>query len=162
MELKEIFDMMVEHDASDAFIKAGSPIHMRIYTEIRVVKERGPDKKEMAGLVSGITDEQCKNDLKTRKNCEFARCLDGKWRFRIVIFMEKDNYVMAVRKVNLQALSFEELNLPVTLLENLCRERRGMVLVTGITGSGKSTTIAAMLEYINKNVSKHILTIEEP
>jgi twitching motility protein PilT len=69
---------------------------------------------------------------------------------------------MVIRAINTQILSFKDLSLPSEVLENLCNEKRGLVLVTGTTGSGKSTTVASMIEYINKNMSKHILTLEDP
>ncbi len=162
MKLDEIFKMMIEKNASDAFIKANSPIHMRIYSDVKIVMERPYSKKEVEDIVSGITTDRDKDNLRGKRNCELACYLDDRWRFRVVIFYEKGNFAIVIRRVDLKTLTFSQLNLPVKLLENLCKERRGLVLVTGMTGSGKSTTIASMIEYINMNYGKHIVTIEEP
>lgn len=161
-DINEIFRMMIDKDASDTFIKGDSSIRMRIYADIKAVKEKGYSKKEVSDLVSQITPQRDMEELKAKKNCEFAICYEDKWRFRIAIFYEKDDFVLVIRKVGLTSLTFEELNLPVKPLEKLCKERRGIILVTGMAGSGKSTTIAAMIEYINANFGKHIITVEEP
>ena len=161
-DLNEIFKMMIDKDASDTFIKGDSPIRMRIYAEIRVVKEKGYTKKEVAELISNIAGQRDREELEKRKNCEFAICYEDRWRFRVAVFYEKDNFVLVIRKVDLTSLTFDELNLPVKPLERLCKEKRGMILVTGMAGSGKSTTIASMIEYINANFGKHIITVEEP
>ncbi|MDP2929835.1 MAG: PilT/PilU family type 4a pilus ATPase [Candidatus Omnitrophota bacterium] len=162
MNLEEIFAVMVEKNASDAFIKADSPIHMRIYTEVVEVMEGRYNKESLAKLVSAIVSERDRENLHRHRNCELARYMGNRWRFRIVIFYEKENFSIVIRRIDLKSLKFSELNLPVNFLENMCKERRGLVLITGMAGSGKSTTIAAMIEHINTNYKKHILTIEEP
>lgn len=162
MDLKEIFKIMVEKNASDAFIKGDNHIRMRICTEIGLPIGRGYNNKEMAQFVAGITNDREKEELRTKRNCELAIYYEDRWRFRVTIFYERDNLVVVLRKIDLKSVSFDELNLPSKLLEQLCAERRGLILITGMTGSGKSTTIAAMLEFINANFGKHILTVEEP
>lgn len=162
MDINEIFKIMVAENASDAFIKGDSPIRFRVYTEVKIVMERVYSKKEIAELVSKIINHRGKEELQAERNCELALYYQDKWRFRIVVFYEKDDFSIVVRKINLKALSFSELNLPEKLLEKLCQDRRGLVLITGTTGSGKSTTIASMIEYINMHFQRHVLTIEEP
>ncbi len=162
MNLDEIFANMIEKNAFDAFIKADSPIRMRIYTEVVVVTESRYSKKEMAEFVSAIVSDRDRGNLQKHRNCELARYMGDRWRFRIVIFYEKENFSVVIRKIDLKSLVFSELNLPVKFLEDMCKERRGLVLITGMAGSGKSTTIASMIEHINTNYRKHILTIEEP
>lgn len=153
---------MIKENAQDAFIKGSGAIRMRISTELKVIKEKGPGSGEMKELVSLLTCARDKELLEKERNCEFAINYQGRWRFRVVVFYQKDEPVMVIRKIDLETLDFTDLNLPARVLENFCRERRGLILVTGMTGSGKSTTIAAMLEYINRNYGKHILTMEEP
>ena len=162
MDLKEIFKIMIEKNASDVFIKGNDHIRMRTYTEVSLPIGRGYDNKEMAELAAGITSDREREELRTKRSCELAIYYEDRWRFRVAIFYEKDNLVIVLRKIDLKSVSFNELNLPSRLLEQFCAERRGLILITGMTGSGKSTTIAAMLEFINANFGKHILTIEEP
>ena len=162
MNLTEILTIMIEKNASDAFIKVGGPIRMRIYTEIIVVVDCCYSKKEIADLVSGMVSDYDRENLQKNKNCELASYLGDRWRFRIVIFYENENFSIVIRKIDLNTLKFSDLNLPVKFLENMCKERRGLVLITGMAGSGKSTTIASIVEFINMNYRKHIITIEEP
>ena len=162
MDLKEIFKVMIEKNASDAFIKGNDHTRMRTYTEVSLPIGRGYSNKEMAEIVAGITGDREREELRTKRSCELAIYYEDRWRFRVAIFYEKENLVIILRKLDLKSVSFNELNLPSKFLEQLCAERRGLILITGMTGSGKSTTIAAMLEFINANFGKHILTIEEP
>ena len=162
MDLKEIFKIMIEKNASDAFIKGNDHIRMRTYTEVSLPIGRGYNNKEVAELIAGITSDKEKEELRTKRSCELAIYYEDRWRFRVAVFYEKDNLVIILRKIDLKLVSFNELNLPSKLLEQLCSQRRGIVLISGMTGSGKSTTIAAMIEFINSNFGKHILTIEEP
>lgn len=162
MDLKEIFKIMIEKNASDAFIKGNDHIRLRTYTEVSLPIGHGYSNKEMSELVAGMISDREKDALRTKRNCELAIHYEDRWRFRVAIFYEKDNLVMVLRRIDLKPTAFSELNLPSKLLEQLCAERRGLVLITGMAGSGKSTTIAAILEFINANFGKHILTIEEP
>ena len=165
MEPKDLFKIMVEKNASDLFIRPGGYLYARILTEVKPINDHRFSVEEVKTLVTKWTDAYEKEMLLKTKNCEFATFFEGgdkRWRFRISIFYQKNNFAIVIRKIDLNLLSFEELNLPAKVLEKLCCERRGMILLTGITGSGKSTTIAAMIEYINRNFGKHILTVEEP
>ncbi len=162
MELNEILDLMIERNASDAFIRTGSPLRMRINTEVVVVDEGILNAQDVEKIIGETMDVQQGDELQKNKNCEFAFWYGERWRFRVGVFYQRNSLAMVIRKIDLEIPSFEQLNLPKKVLENFCRERRGIILLTGITGSGKSTTIASMIEYINKNFGRHILTIEEP
>jgi len=162
MDINAIFKVMIDEDASDAFIKGDHPVRLRIFNDIKTVSECGYTRKEIADLVSGIVGPREQEELLAKRNCEITMHHGNQWRFRIAIFYEKDSFIVVIRRINLKALTFADLNLPGQLLEKLCKERRGLVLITGMAGSGKSTTIAAMIEFINANFGKHILTIEEP
>lgn len=165
MEPDDVFKIMVERNTSDLFIKPGRTIWGRVLGEVKSITDRKLGVEDVKKLVSKLADDYEKDKLARTKNCEFASCIeagDDRWRFRVSVFYQKNNFVIAIRKIDLNILNFKELNLPAPVLEKLCRERRGLVLLTGITGSGKSTTIASMIEYINQNFGKHILTVEEP
>lgn len=162
MTFKEILDTIIKHDASDAFIVPGGPLRARVYTEVRTIDDSVFTNREVEKFVAEITDPIDKERLKENRSCEMGIDHDSRWRFRIGIFYQNDALCIALRKIDLNLLSFDELNLPGSTLRKLCGERRGLVLLAGLTGSGKSTAIAATIEYINQNFGRHIITIEEP
>lgn len=162
ISIKDVFEKMIAVNASDAFITAGGPLRARIYSEVKPAGDYILTAKDTDKLVSELTDETERSLLHKNKSCELGKNYKERWRFRVGIFYQRDAISIVLRKINLDLLTFEELNLPGNIFRRLCNERRGLILVTGLTGSGKSTTIAAMLEQINRNFGRHILTIEEP
>ncbi|NQS99654.1 MAG: Flp pilus assembly complex ATPase component TadA, partial [Candidatus Omnitrophica bacterium] len=162
MIFKDVLDIMIKENASDIFIRADSPLRGRIRTEIKSIGDDKLSVKEVERIVSEITDDNHKQQLEKHRNCEFGSQYGERWRFRVGIFYQRNALVVVIRKIDLNIPSFEELNLPVKPLKKFCQQRRGLVLLTGITGSGKSTAIAAMIEFMNQNMSRHILTVEEP
>jgi twitching motility protein PilT len=162
MDIDDIFKIMIDKDSSDLFVRVGSPLKARIDSKVKTISENKIGVEELNSLIKKIPDMQAKEDLKNKKNCEFTFWYKEYWRFRISIFFQRNTPAIVIRKIDLRIRSFQELGLPDKVLTNLVNQRRGLVLLTGTTGSGKSTTIAAMLEYINKNLGYHILTIEEP
>lgn len=162
MNIDNIFKIMIDKNTSDLFVRAGSPLRVRIDNRVQSIGETKIESEEVNDLIKKIPDRRAKDDLKERKNCEFTLWYKENWRFRISIFYQRNTPAIVIRKIDLRISSFKDLHLPVEMLSNLSKQRRGMVLLTGTTGSGKSTTIASMIEYINKNLGYHILTIEEP
>ncbi len=162
MRFKDILAIMIEKNASDIFIRKGGPLKGRVCTEVRTIADYEFGSKDVDKIVSEITDDYQKDMLQKDRNCEFASWHSERWRFRVGIFYQRGSLCIVVRKIDLSVPTFQELNLPGKVLEKFCRESRGLILLTGITGSGKSTTIASMIEFINQNSGKHILTIEEP
>ncbi len=162
MNFKEILDIMIEKNASDIFIRANSNLKGRLYSQITALHEHVFSPSEIVEIVEEITKDVDKENLKIRKACEFTYWYKENWRFRIGVFYQRNTLAMVIRKIDLRIPSFGELNLPATVLEKFCHEKRGIILLTGITGSGKSTTIASMIQYINDNFGRHIFTIEEP
>ena len=162
MQLNEMLDKMIEVKASDIFIRAGSPLRGRINTYVEPIAAEVLTKENIEALVKEMTDERAKKALESERSCEFAFYYKDRWRFRVGVFYQRDSLAFVIRKIDLQVPKFESLNLPPKVLEKFCLERRGILLLTGITGSGKSTTIASMIEYMNERYPKHILAIEEP
>ena len=162
MTIEEILEKMIESKASDVFIRTGTPLRARINTFVVPVSDELFSQENIEQLVNQMTDERCKANLLKERSCEFAFYYKDLWRFRVGVFYQRNTLAMVIRKIDLRVPKFDTLNLPAKVLENFCIQRRGMLLLTGITGSGKSTTIASMIEYMNERQPKHILAIEEP
>lgn len=161
MDLINILKEMVDRKASDIILKAGSSVCMRVNGELF---KDGPilDEHDLEALVGDVVTRGQKHMYKDQRENVVCFGVKDFGRFRATIFQQRGTPVIVVRAINTQVLTFEELNLPAKILESLCNEKRGLILVTGTTGSGKSTTVASMIEYINKNMSRHIVTLEDP
>ena len=162
MDIIDLFHKMAELDASDLFLRINSPPKMRIYSEVVDVGDKKITKDEMYELVNQITNEEKRKTLFEQKGVDFAIYIQNLGRFRVSLFIQRNTPALVVRRVKEEIFNFEELNLPSEVLKKLCKEKRGLILVTGATGSGKSTTIASMINYINSFRKCHILTLEEP
>ena len=167
MELNELIKAIAERSvrlkASDIHLKVGRRPVFRIDGRLEVQEEFEPfDAEGMKRLVDLILPDNKREDLKRQGSADFALSISGVGRFRVNLFQQRGTYAVAMRFVPFDVPDFEELNLPPVVKEIAARERRGLVLVTGITGSGKSTTLAAMLKYIAKHRAVNIITIEDP
>lgn len=161
MELTNILKEMSDRKASDIVLKVGSPVCMRINGEL--VKDKNVlTDKDLEGLITEIMDRGQREVFREQKELVLCVGIKDAGRFRATIFKQRGTPVVVVRAINTDVPTFEELNLPAKVLENLCNEKQGLVLITGTTGSGKSTTVASMIEYVNNNASKHIVTLEDP
>ena len=152
--------MLIEVEGADLHIKSNSAIHARVKSEIVLISNEIIDAESMEKLVKSLTGDAYA-DMKKTKEFDGAYTLDADHRFRINIFMHLDGFAIAFRLIPSYIKTVEELNLP-TALHKLAKVRRGLVLVTGTTGSGKSTTLASIIEEINQTKSHHIITIEDP
>jgi twitching motility protein PilT len=154
--------LMVRQDASDLHMSAGSCPVFRIDGEIRFAKALGrlaPDRID--DLAREIMHDAAREEFETTHDADFAYELDGVGRFRVNTFRDRRGPGVVVRQIPLEILSTETLGLS-TAVTDLCHLSKGLVVVTGPTGSGKSTTLAAMVDYINRNRADHIVTIEDP
>jgi twitching motility protein PilT len=162
MEFNEILEIMIEKNITDSFIRVNGILRGRINSTVEIIQEHKFSLEEIERIINHITREHDREKLKIHRGCEFTYWYKEFWRFRIGIFYQRNTPTIVIRKIDLRIPTFKELNLPAEVLAKFCTERRGIVLLTGITGSGKSTTIASMVQYINHNFGRHILTIEEP
>lgn len=162
MNLHDVFDRMIKENASDAILKPGSPLHLRIFTELKDMGGPALSEEDLHAAVAEVMTAPERKALEQRRGYDCAVPYGEAWRFRIGVFHQQGRIAIAARKIDLQQLDFEKLGLPKAVLERLCHERRGLILLVGMTGSGKSTTIASMIEYINQHFGRHILTVEEP
>ncbi len=163
MSIKKLLQEMVAQEASDLFCRAGSSARLRIDGGVRALDDKVLSEGDLIKATEELTTPQQREIFKKNLDIDFAFYSEElERRFRVSIFIQRNSPSMVIRNVRNVIGTFEELNLPVEVLTKLSLERRGLVLLTGSAGSGKSTTIASMIEYINNNSNKHILTVEEP
>ncbi len=163
MTIKDYLRMMSDRNASDLFYRAGGPVHMRIDGKVLSVSDNDLSVEDVLQAVEAITSEKQREAFREHLDIDFGMFLeDKKQRFRVSIFMQRNTPSIVIRQVSQQTRSFEALGFPREVFEKLALENRGLVLLTGSMGSGKSTTIASMIEFINTHTKKHILTVEEP
>ncbi len=164
MEIDKIFRALVKLEGSDLHMKVGRPPIVRVDGTLRDLN-RGPiDDEEMVRLIFPMMDDRNRKIFDEEGGADFAFVVnvDGvDWRFRVNLLQQLGHVGMVARRVSNWIPDFEGLNLP-PVMEELCKYDQGMVLLAGVTGSGKSTTIASMLDWINQNYRKHILTLEDP
>ncbi|MBU0547895.1 MAG: PilT/PilU family type 4a pilus ATPase [Candidatus Omnitrophica bacterium] len=163
MEIKELMQEMVAKGGSDLFYRAGCTPRLRIDGKVIPMRDYMLSVEDVVLATQQLANFKQLDIFRNNMDIDFAVYLDefGR-RFRVSIFMQRNWPSIVIRNVRNYMSTFEELNLPVEILKKLSLETRGLVLLTGSMGSGKSTTIASMLEYINSNSKKHILTAEEP
>ncbi len=156
-----LLKMMMEYDASDLHVSAGEPPMLRINGELQRTKYHDLAHQEVEVLLLEILDEERLSTLKVKKDIDFAYELEGIGRFRGNIFLERRGYGGVLRIIPSKIKTLRELGIPESVY-SLGRIKTGLVLVTGSTGSGKSTTLAALIDLINKEKSYHIITLEDP
>ena len=163
-EIDRLFRALVKLEGSDLHLKVGQPPFVRVSGALRALT-RGPiDDEEMVRMIFPLFNERTRGIFDEDGGCDFAHVVevDGKtWRFRVNVLTQMDHVGLVARRVNNWIPNFKDLYLPDGL-ESLCTFYQGMILLAGVTGSGKSTTIASMLDWINHNYPKHILTLEDP
>jgi twitching motility protein PilU len=159
--MQELLKRVVEKVASDLFITANFPPAIKIDGEIRPQMERALTAEQSGMLVRAIMNDRQTKEFDATKECNFAIAPPGIGRFRVSAFVQQGHVGCVIRLINAKIPSFEELDLP-SILKEVVLSKRGLVLVVGGTGSGKSTTLASMLGYRNDKTRGHIVTIEDP
>ncbi len=163
VELNELLMDAMNRRASDVHLKVGQPPIFRIDGELVSLDQYPPLKaSEVAKIAYQIMSERQREHFLKHREIDMGYGVMGLGRFRVNIFQQRGTIAIAFRIVPFEIKGFEELNLPVEPLERLSMEQRGLILVTGTTGSGKSTTLAAMIDYINRHRRCHVITIEDP
>jgi twitching motility protein PilT len=162
MELfNKILKIAVSGNASDIHIKVGTPVIFRINRELVAVECPNPTVDWMNRVIETIVPTHMKKKLEEDREVDFSYFIPDVGRFRTNVFQQRGTWALAMRHVKATVPSFEALGLPESL-KSLAETPRGIVLVAGATGSGKSTTLAALLEHVNNNYKKHIITLEDP
>jgi len=160
-DIRELLELVVNRDASDLHLKVGSPPILRIHGKLVPLDEDRLGDKDTCRYMEAILDEQQRERFFERMEYDLAYSIPGLGRFRTNLFFQRGCISIVMRRIKTEIPSFEELNLP-PIIRSIAEFRRGLVLVTGTTGSGKSTTLAAIIEHINRTRSEHIVTIEDP
>lgn len=158
--LDDWLTMLIDVEGADLHLKSNSPIRARVKSDIVLLSKETVDAESMLSLVKILTGDEFEN-FKITKEYDSAYSLNKEYRFRVNIFMHLDGYAVAFRLIPSRIKTIDELHLPKAL-HKLIHLRRGLVLITGTTGSGKSTTLATIIEEINKTYHRHIITIEDP
>ncbi len=160
--LNKILDIAIKEDASDLIISANHPPVIRVTGKlITLVKEKKISPADSKGLAFALLDESKKNKLLQEKEVDFSYDYESKERFRVNAFFQRGNVSLALRLISSKIRTIEELNLPPVLHE-FTKKNQGLLLVTGASGQGKSTTLAALIDEINHTRAFHIITIEDP
>jgi len=163
MGIKNLMIEMVAKGASDLFYRAGGIPRLKIDGNILPVGDKILSVEDLVQATEELTNPRQKEIFQKNSDVDFAVYLkETGHRFRVSIFLQRNWPSIVIRNVRSEISSFDDLGLPAELLKKLSSETRGMVLLTGSMGSGKSTTIASMIDHINEKSRKHILTVEEP
>lgn len=160
-KLKLYLRTMISNGGSDLHIKSGAIIRVRLNGQLKLMGKEELSAENVDAIVKAITTTEQYQKLKIDKNLDFTYVLGEDHRFRVNIFYQMDGLSAVFRIIPVKILSIDELGLP-EVVKTFTQAQRGLVLVTGVTGSGKSTTLAAMIDKINRETSKHIITIEDP
>ncbi len=161
MNIDDLLTITAERLASDLHIRAGGPPYLRVDGELEPIETQPLSGADVERMAFDLMNEDQIRAFKQSSEADFAYSLPGVARFRVNAFRQRGSVGIAIRRVLPGSSSFEALGLPAAV-GALCEERRGLLLVTGITGSGKTTTTAAMIHHINANRRCHIVTIEDP
>jgi twitching motility protein PilT len=162
MELNEILQVALRGGASDIHLKAGLPPMFRVDGNLVPLKDaRRLPPEEIARMAFSIMNDYQKEKFKAQNELDLAYGVPGLGRFRVNVFQQRGTIGVVLRVIPFKIATIEQLLLP-KVLEKIAGEQRGLILVTGTTGSGKSTTLAAMVDHINSNETCHIMTIEDP
>jgi twitching motility protein PilT len=159
--IDDLFRLMVEQKASDLHITSGAPPFLRLHGNMVPLNYRQLSNQDVQGLIFEILSEKQKKSFVEKWELDFAYVVEGLGRFRCNIFMQRKGLGAVFRTIPEKIKTAQELNLPASITD-LVDADRGLILVTGPTGSGKSTTLAAMIQHINSSREAHILTVEDP
>ena len=159
--IDKLLQTVVNRNASDLHIAVGQPPVLRLHGRLVKLETKVLEPEDTVALMKSISPERCQQELQEQGGSDFGFAFGDQARFRVSIFKQKGYVGMVLRQIPLEMLTFEDLGTPPVLSKLILRPR-GLVIVTGPTGSGKTTTLAAAIDYLNENVDHHIITIEDP
>ena len=159
--IDKLLQTVVSRGASDLHITVGQPPVLRIDGRLLRLETKVLEPEDTVALMKSVTPERCQQELQEVGGADFGFAFGDMARFRVSVFKQRGNVALVLRQIPMKLLNFKDLGTPPSLVD-LCKRPRGLVLVTGPTGSGKTTTLAAMIDYINDTFDHHIITIEDP
>ena len=161
IQIDRLLETCVRRGASDLHLAVGKPPTLRLNTHLRELQTKVLEPEDTIALMKSITPERIQQEFEEQGSGDFGFAFGTEARFRVAIFKQKGNCSIVLRKIPNKILTFEQIGLP-EMARQICRRPRGIFLCTGPTGSGKTTTLATMIDYINSNFDKHIITMEDP
>jgi len=161
MDITQLLTFGVQQNASDCHLSSGEPPMLRVNGDLKKLDLPALSKEDVHALVYDIMNDAQRKIFEESLECDFSFEMGGLARFRVNVFMQRRGEGAVFRTIPTKILTLEELGMPA-ILKQLCEKEKGLILVTGPTGSGKSTTLAAMVDYLNNTFEGHILTIEDP
>ena len=162
LDINVLLDEIVDRDGSDLHLVVGDPPTVRVHGHLVRLEQYGKlDADTMVHMMRQITPERCLPELEDQRGVDYGFSYGDKARFRVAVFYQKNSVAVNLRLIPYKLRSFDEIGLEKSVQE-LCLAPRGLILVTGPTGSGKTTTLATMIDHINRTRDCHIITIEDP
>ncbi|MCO6439246.1 MAG: type IV pilus twitching motility protein PilT [Phycisphaerae bacterium] len=161
LHIDRLLETVVKQGASDLHITVGRPPTIRLHGHMRSLETKTLTPEDTVALMKAITPDRNQQELQEDGSTDFGFAFGDQGRFRVAVFKQKGNVAMVLRLIPTKLLTFEQIGLP-NICRSLCRRPRGLFLVTGPTGSGKTTTLATMIDYVNTNLDRHIVTMEDP
>ncbi len=161
MQIDRLLETCVRRGASDLHLAVGRPPTLRLHGRLRELQTKVLEPEDTVALMKSITPERIQQEYEEEGSGDFGFAYGDEARFRVAIFKQKGCCSIVLRKIPNKIMTFEQIGLP-KMAEQICRRPRGIFLVTGPTGSGKTTTLACMVNWINENFDRHIITMEDP
>jgi twitching motility protein PilT len=161
VHIDRLLSTCIRVGASDIHLVVGRPPVLRVSGRLRSLETKVLEPEDTVALMKSVTPERNQQELQEEGGTDFGFAFGDAGRFRVAVFRQKGNISMVLRLIPSKIMSFEEIGLP-EIVRQLCRRPRGLFLVTGPTGSGKTTTLATMLDYVNRNFDRHIISVEDP
>jgi twitching motility protein PilT len=161
VHIDRLLETVIRVNGSDIHLHVGRPPVIRIDGRLRSLETKSLEPEDTVALMKSVTPERNQQELQEEGGTDFGFAFGDKGRFRVSVFRQKGNISMVLRLIPSKIMTFEEIGLP-PIVKSLCHRPRGLFLVTGPTGSGKTTTLATMIDYINRTRDDHIITIEDP
>ena len=161
IQIDRLLDTVVRTGASDLHLTVGRKPTLRLHGGLKNLDTKVLDADDCVALMKQITPERAQQELQEEGSCDFGFAYGSEARFRVAVFRQRGDVTLTLRLIPNDLLTFEQIGLP-PIVKELIRRPRGLFIVTGPTGSGKTTTLATMIDYINTNLERHIVTAEDP
>ncbi|MFB0985838.1 MAG: PilT/PilU family type 4a pilus ATPase [Phycisphaerales bacterium] len=161
LQIDRLLDTVVKQSCSDLHLTVGRPPTVRLHGSLRNLQTKTLESDDMVALMKSVTPEKNQQELQEIGSTDFGFAYGDAARFRVAVFKQRGDVAMVLRLIPNRLLTFDEIGLP-TIVKELIRRPRGLFIVTGPTGSGKTTSLATMLDFINQNMDRHMITTEDP